>query len=118
MDTHHLIGPSDRGSVVVDIGGDVGAAVVTTPGSLLGSEIEIRCCGAAWDGTHVAVRERHVAGGLVYAALFPGLGEGRYEVRVRGDVDGPATEFDVEGGRVTETCLGMTPTHAVALLPS
>jgi hypothetical protein len=112
MDTHHLNGPSERGSVVVDIGGDVGAAIVTTPASLVGSEIEIRRCGAAWDGTHVAVRERHVTGGLTYAALFSGLGQGRYEVRLRGDVDGPATDLDVEGGRVSETCLRMTPLPA------
>jgi hypothetical protein len=105
MDTHHLTGPSERGSVLVDIGGDVGAAIVSAPASLVGSEIEIRRCGAAWDGTHVAVRERHVAGGLTYAALFSGLGRGHYEVRLRGDVDGPAASVDVEGGRVSETRL-------------
>jgi hypothetical protein len=100
MDTRHLTGPSERGSVLVDIGGDVGAAIVTTPASLVGSEIEVRRRGAAWDGTHVAVRERRVTGGRTYAALFSGLGQGHYEVRLRGDVDGPATAFDVEGGRV------------------
>jgi hypothetical protein len=110
MDTHHLTGPSERGSVLVDIGDDVGAAIVTTPASFVGSEIEIRRGGAAWDGTHVAVRERHVAGGLVYAALFSGLGQGQYEVRLRGDVDGPATDFTVEGGRVNKTRLGIADT--------
>jgi hypothetical protein len=105
MDTHHVTGPSERGGVLVDIGDEIGAAIVTTPASLVGSELEIRRCGAAWDGTHVAVRERHVTGGHVYAALFAGLGQGRYEVRVRGDVDGPGTDFDVEGGRVRETTL-------------
>jgi hypothetical protein len=117
MDTHHLTGPSEEGSVLVDLGGDVGAAIVSTPASLIGSEIEIRRCGAAWDGTHVAVRERHVAGGLVYAALFSGLGQGLYEVRLRGDVDGAATDFNVEGGRVSETCLRIAPTHLATLIP-
>ena len=105
MHTHHLTGASEKGSVLVDIGGDVGAAIVTTPASLVGSEIEIRARGTAWDGTHVAVRERHVGGGLVYAAFFPGLVQGRYQVRLRGDADGPATDVKVEGGRVSETCL-------------
>jgi hypothetical protein len=117
MDTHHLTGPSEKGSVLVDLGGDVGAAIVSTPATLIGSEIEIRRCGVAWDGTHVAVRERHVAGGLVYAALFSGLAQGHYEVRLRGDVDGPATDLNVEGGRVSETCLRIAPTHRVTLFP-
>jgi hypothetical protein len=103
MDADHLSGPSEKGSVLLDIGGDVGAAVVSTPASLLGSEIEIRRCGAAWDGTHVAVRARHVSGGIVHAALFSGLAHGLYEVRVRGDVNGPMTTLAVEGGRVCAT---------------
>jgi hypothetical protein len=105
MDAHHLTGPSERGSVLLDVGGDVGAAIVGTPASLVGSEIEIRRDGAPWDGTHVAVRARDVSGGVVHAALFYGLGEGRYEVRVRGDADGPATGLAVQGGRVTQTRL-------------
>ena len=102
MHTHHLDGPSEKGSVVVDIGGDVGAAIVRTPAALVGSEIEIRRRDAAWDGTHVAVRARHVSGGVVHAALFSGLGRGDYEVRLKGDVAGPAATLVVEGGRVSE----------------
>jgi hypothetical protein len=111
MDTHHVTGPSERGSVLVDIGDEIGAAIVTTPASLIDSEIEIRRCDAVWDGTHVAVRERHVAGGVMYAALFSGLGQGHYEVRLRGNIVGPVTDFDVVGGRVSEACLGSTPTR-------
>jgi hypothetical protein len=103
MDSLHLAGPSEKGSVLLDIGDDVGAAIVRTPASLLGSEIEIRRCGTAWDGTHVAVRARHVSEGVVHAALFSGLGRGLYEVRLRGDADGPAAMLTVEGGRVSET---------------
>ena len=101
MDSHHLSGPSEKGSVVVDIGGDVGAAIVSTPASLVGSEIEIRRYGTAWDGTHVAVRDRHVSGGVVHAALFPGLECGTYEVRRRGEAASPVAAFTVEGGRVS-----------------
>lgn len=103
MHTHHLSGPSEEGSVVVDIGGDVGAAIVSTPASLVGSEIEIRRCDTAWDGTHVAVRERHVTGGVLHAALFPGLEYGTYEVRRKGDPASPVATFSVEGGRVSAT---------------
>jgi hypothetical protein len=101
VDTHHLTGPSEEGGVVVDIGGDIGAAIVSTPASLVGSEIEIRRCDTAWDGTHVAVRERRVSGGVLHAALFPGLQYGKYEVRLRGDAASPVANLTVEGGRVS-----------------
>jgi hypothetical protein len=92
---------SETGSVVVDIGGAVGAAVVRTPGGLAGAEIEIRPAGAAWDGTHVTVIPRLVDRGVIYAALFPGLPEGRYEVRRRGGSEGgPTLTVEVRGGRV------------------
>ena len=105
MDTHHLTGPSENGSVVVDIGGDVGAAIVSTPASFVGSEIEIRRCGGAWDGTHVAVRERRVSGDVLHAAFFPSLEFGTYEVRRKGDAAGPVASLTVEGGRVSATRL-------------
>jgi hypothetical protein len=99
----HMHGPSGPGDVVLDIGVDIGAAIVRTPASLLGSEIEIRRQGDAWEGKHTAVRERQLPGGPVYAALFGGLAAGRYDVRVRhGDPGGPMTVVAVEGGRVVE----------------
>jgi hypothetical protein len=101
VSAHHLTGPSEKGSVVVDIGGEVGAAIVSTAPSLVGSEIEIRRCGSAWDGTHVAVRDRLVSGGVLHAALFPGLQCGTYEIRLRGDAASPVTTFTVEGGNVS-----------------
>jgi hypothetical protein len=110
VDTLHLSTPSGEGSVVVDIGGDVGAAIVSTPPSLVGSEIEIRRCGTSWDGTHVAVRDRHVSGGVVHAALFSDLDHGTYEVRVRGDADSPVATLTVEGGRVSAARLTETGT--------
>jgi hypothetical protein len=78
---------------------------VHTPANLVGLEVEIRRTGTPWDGTHVAVRARSVPGGEVYAALFPGLQQGRYEVRVRGDEVGLVAAVDVEGARVRETRL-------------
>ena len=79
----HALGPSEEGSVVLDIGGDVGAAIVHAPTVLVGSEIEIRPVGAAWDGTHVAVRERPTPGDPVYAAVFSQLPDSEHEFRLR-----------------------------------
>jgi len=109
------MGTSELGSVVLDIGGAWGAAIVHTPPSLDGREIEIRRRGAAWDGTHVAVRPRRMPdGGLVYAALFPELTEGDYEVRVReGEPDGAAAALAVHGGRVSQAHLRSTAGSSV-----
>ena len=88
---HHLLGPSEEGSVVLDIGGDVGAAIVHAPASLAGSEIEIRRVRRTV-GRHPCRRPGPAhPGGEVHAALFPGLARGSYEVRVRGDADGPVS---------------------------
>jgi hypothetical protein len=97
----HLPEPSGSGSVVLDIGGTVGAAAVYVPESLDGREIEIRAVGSPWAGQHVAVRERTLADGSVWAALFPSLPEGAYEIRVRHGAAGePTTLVDVAGARV------------------
>jgi hypothetical protein len=102
----HNMGTSEMGSVVLDIGGECGAAIVHAPPSLDGLEIEIRRRGTAWDGKHVAVRPRRIPDGVVYAALFPELIQGDYEVRVRGGgPDGPATPVAVHGGRVSQAHL-------------
>jgi hypothetical protein len=105
----HNMGTSEMGSVVLDIGGDRGAAIVHTPPSLDGLEIEIRRRGAAWDGTHVAVRPRRIPDGVVYAAVFPELQQGDYEVRIRGGVpDETAATVSVQGGRVSQAQLNPT----------
>jgi hypothetical protein len=106
MSSHHhapetALGPSSVASVVVDIGGEVGAAVVYVPESLAGHELELRAVGTEWTGTHTAVRKRLVANAPVWAACFGALAIGRYEVRVR-DHGSRALELAVHGGEVTE----------------
>jgi hypothetical protein len=88
-------------SVVIDIGADVGAAVVYVPASLAGHEMEVRAVETDWTGTHTDVRERHVGDSPVCAAFFASLTAGRYEVRVR-DHATRALELVVRGGEVTE----------------
>jgi hypothetical protein len=77
-------GPSEAGTVVLDIGPGMGAAVILTPAHMVGLEIEYRAAGDAWQEKHMAVRERHGAGTVQYAAIFGPLPEGPYEFRVRG----------------------------------
>jgi hypothetical protein len=89
-----------RGSVVLDIGEDTGAAVVTGADCLNGHEIEIRAEAASWDGCHVAFRQWDVSTGNMVAAVFPQLTAGRWAARMRG-VGGPVIHIDVRGGGVT-----------------
>jgi hypothetical protein len=100
-DREDALGPSSQASVMTDIGGDRGAAVLYVPEELAGLEIEIRPVGAPWDGTHTAVRERHLGASVIWAAFFGSLAAGRYEVRVKGDQERDF-ELLVEGGHVTE----------------
>jgi len=89
----------DAGPAVLDLGREVGAAVIYTTAALDLAEIEIKPRGGEWNGDHTAVRRRP-GRPPVYAALFPALRQGRYDVRVRGT--GPALTLDITGGRVTE----------------
>lgn len=101
--------PSGPGTVVLDIGGDVGAAAVFVPVALADVEIEIRASGEPWQGTHVAVRERQLPDGVVWAALFPALVEGDYEIRVRGEAGGPTGALEVSGGQVATMFWRLAP---------
>jgi hypothetical protein len=79
-----------QGAVLLDIGGTVGALVVTMPPDLLGSEIEIRPVGADVAAHHhhphvgVVARPRDGRRGeSVASAVFGELEEGEYELYVR-----------------------------------
>ena len=95
------------GSVLLDIGGDVGALVVTMPEGLEGREVEVRpvAAGVRTDGhehhPHVAVVSRPVGRGKVPSLVFPGLGQGRYELYEKG-TDVLRLTAVVTGGQVTE----------------
>lgn len=113
-----------QGSVLLDIGGDVGALVVTMPASMEGEEIEIvpegelghqhthshdhahgHDHGHAHDHTHghrphVAVVNRPVQGDQVPSLVFPELVEGRYVLVPKGTDDVQLT-VEVTGGEVS-----------------
>jgi hypothetical protein len=112
-----------QGSVLLDIGGDVGALVITMPQALAGSEIEARPAGTASPGhrqhahshtddhdhdhgldhgalVHVGVVGRPLGGETVFSAVFGALDEGGYDCYVR--PDGPVRlHADIVGGAVT-----------------
>ena len=95
------------GSVLLDIGGDVGALVVTMPEGLDGREVEIRPTSyvAPADGhtqlPHVAVVQRPVGATRVPSLVFPELVEGSYELYEKG-TDDVRLVADVRGGQVAE----------------
>lgn len=110
-----------QGAVLLDIGGDVGALVVTMPAGMQGVEVEIRPRhddGAGDDQhdsgwhrhqhepdaggghhLHVAVVDPPVLGGHVPSLVFPELVEGRYDLYVKGTRDVRVT-VDIRGGEV------------------
>ena len=103
----HSLAPSESGSVVLELGPHVGVLIVHCGQSDLHREIEISpLYGGEPHGdephgnaprTHSAVRERRVADGVVYAALYPDLTPGRYTVHAV-----PPGTIVIEGGGITE----------------
>jgi len=98
--TELACGPSNAGSVVLDLGADIGALILDTPAELAGREIEIS---PASDGpgarrTHALVRERRTGAGTGYAAVYPGLPAAEYTVWK--DAVTPVATVTVYGGQV------------------
>jgi hypothetical protein len=112
-----------QGPVLLDIGGDIGALIVTMPAELEGVEIEIRPVGydeSARDHVHgdshnhghshghepahlphVAVVGRPIDDRIVYSAVYGDVRTGTYELYVRPDGRVQLT-VGVTGGEVTE----------------
>ena len=100
MHSHHEtpLGPSGPGSVVLDVGGGIGALVLNVPPAHDGREIEISREG--FPRTHSQVRERRLGGGRVrYAAVYPDLPAGVYTLWR--DESTPAAVVTVSGTEVT-----------------
>ena len=92
--------PSFAGSVVLDVGGLVGALVLYASPQFAGAEVEVVRLGEPGHTTHSAVRQRQLAPGRqAFAAVYPGLPAGEYRV------DGCRQLVTVSGGRVTEASL-------------
>jgi len=91
-----------QGAVLLDIGEDIGALVVTMPETMLGEEVEV-LTGREEPGhhrPHVAVVPRPVDGGSVPSLVFPELVEGSYALVPKG-TDDVRLRVNVCGGAVT-----------------
>lgn len=88
--------PSWDGSVILDIGGDVGALMLRTSPRMVGREIDLTPDNVTLPPTHSAVRERQSVNGLSFAAVYPHLKSGTYTV------EGSAQRITIEGGRVAD----------------
>jgi hypothetical protein len=96
--TGHRTGPTGPGSVVLEVGENIGALILATPPDLAGHEIEIspRTGGPR---THSLVRERRTASRISYAAVYPALSAGEYTVWQQ---DGtPAGQVTIRGGQAS-----------------
>jgi hypothetical protein len=96
--TEPRLGPSQNGTVLVDIGGEIGALVLYAPEALLGAEIDLVPARVGVATTHSAVRERQLGQGRIFAAVYPALPEGDYTVEPTGQ---PVL---IKGGCITELC--------------
>jgi hypothetical protein len=88
------------GSVLLDIGDDVGALVVYVDAALLGREIEARPTTEGGRPAHASVLERTAGDDCVHAVVIPGLVAGAYSIWL--DAALPWGDAVVEPGRVTE----------------
>jgi len=97
MHEHHIdrVHPE---AIVLDIGGDIGALIIYTKPELRGREIEVSRTGSPDQRTHVEVLERLVDGKTVFAAAYPELKEGLYDVW--GDGGNPVDSVTITGGSV------------------
>ena len=80
--------PAGQGPVLLDIGDDIGALIISMPASLEGAEIGIRPVDTGakhqvGERRHVGVVGRPANGRLVHSAVFSELAEGRYELYER-----------------------------------
>ncbi len=98
--TEHAAGPTGPGTVVLELGADIGALILYTPADLDGTEIEISRHGdPAGRRTHAQVRQRHVANVTRYAAVYSNLRAGEYTIWR--DEDRPAATVTIAGGQIT-----------------
>lgn len=99
-DHAHSLEPSGEATVVLDIGGDIGALVLLTPPELAGREIDIFRLGEPLPAMHTAVRARELPDCHVHAAVYPSVPAGDYVVPATLGL--PSIPVSIRGGEVTE----------------
>ena len=97
MAEHH----SDRvhpETIMLDIGRDIGALIIYTVPELRGREIEVSPRGSDAKRVHVEVLERRINGRPIFAAVFPGLRAGDYDIW--NNAPNPSDSVTIVGGEV------------------
>ena len=102
MSADHHETPGAPEGVAVDVGQGMGALVVYAPAELIGLEIELSPAGADTRRVHSVFHERRTGTGATYAAVFPSLAAGDYDLWWGEDAPRPVAISD---GHVTETSL-------------
>jgi hypothetical protein len=106
--TEPAAGPSGPGTVVLELGAEIGALILYAPAKLDGAEIEIsRDDDPGARRTHSQVRQRHMATVTKYAAVYPDLQAGQYTIWRDGHR--PAATVTVTGGQVSNCHWPGTP---------
>ena len=100
--THDENPHAGEGTVLLDIGGEIGALVVIMPASMLGEEVEIRPTGSEWHDhlPHVAVIDRPGLHARQPSLVFPEVVEGTYDLSRKGTSEVVLTA-EISGGSVT-----------------
>jgi hypothetical protein len=107
----HRHGDSERGhevysarahpeTVVLDIGGDLGALILHAQADMHGIEIEISPEGEDGNRSHKEVLERRMGERPAFTAVFDRLAAGRY--RLWADDTPRMGEVQIRGGEITE----------------
>jgi hypothetical protein len=84
--------------VVLDIGGDIGALILYTNPDANGDEIEISRKGEEHHRSHNQVHERRFNGAVCFAAVYPELQAGVYDLW--GESTTPVDRVTIVGGQV------------------
>ena len=99
MHDGHRHGASHAGTVVLEVGGGMGALIVHTGPEREGDEIEIAPVMPDAVRVHAEVRERRLGATNVYCAVYTGLAAGDYTVAYGAGLDPTVT---ITPGAVTE----------------
>jgi hypothetical protein len=103
VDTGPGAGPPD--ALVLDIGEDIGALLLYSDESLLGTEIDITPLGAPRSHhVHTMIRRRRIVGHDVIVGVYPQLTAGYYTIWANHGVS--LTEVEIVGGQVSEVRIG------------
>ena len=90
----------EHDSLVLDIGGEIGALVIHADAALDGAEIELSPVGADANRFHNMVHPRRAGATTMYTAVYPAVTEGAYTVWRNKDTRHGIV--NITGGQVTE----------------